>query len=302
VVVERLMNLSSYQNYLQYEKRYSPHTVRAYLKDILQFQDFLLNTYEIDDFTAVNHRQVRSWIVDMMQQGISPRSINRKLSSLRVFYGYLKKKGEIIANPLNKIVPPKTGRRLPDTIEESRISQIFSDLEFSNDFKGCRDRLVIEILYSTGMRRSELIHLRVKDINLSKLQFKVLGKGNKERLIPFGADLQKSLLSYLEKRALVDKQDASDALILTDHGKKAYPKLIYNIVHKYLGLVTTAKKRSPHVLRHSFATHLSDHGAELNAVKELLGHANLSATQIYTHNSVEKLKKVYKQAHPRGRE
>jgi len=242
----------------------------------------------------------------MVTNNVTPRSINRKLSTLRSFFKYGIRKEMLPANPMLKIIPPKTPKKLPDTIPNSKLEPLL-DSEAKNNklsFSSIRDFLIIELLYGTGMRRQELIDLKTDSIDRSYQQIKIIGKGNKQRIVPLTQQLIANIDLYIEfatdhfaQEELIREEDY---LLLTDKGKKLYPKLVYNIVKRYLGTVTTAKKKSPHVLRHSFATHLMDNGADLNAVKELLGHSSLSATQIYTHNSIEKLKEVYKKSHPKA--
>ena len=239
-------------------------------------------------------------MVDLVESSISPRSINRKLSSLRALFLYFKKQGKILKNPMLKLIPPKMGKSLPETIQNSKIEKLFDTIDLG-DFGDYRNRLIIELFYVTGMRRSELIQLKDLDIDSSYGQLKVLGKGKKERFIPISRKLIKKIMMWIEMRNThFDNKIKEDFLFITDKGKSLYPKWVYNMVSAYLSTVTTQNKRSPHVLRHSFATHLMDGGADLNAVKDLLGHANLAATQIYTHNSVEKLKNIYKSAHPKS--
>ena len=294
------MTLNSFLQYLRYEKRFSPHTVLAYEKDIEQFMSYSLAVFEISQPGDVMHTHVRSWIVHLMQNEISTRSINRKISALKTYFKFLMKRGNVEKNPLSKIVAPKAGKRLPSFIEKKATGRLLEDFDFGDGYAGARSKMVIELLYSTGIRRSELIGLKRSDIDLRKQQLKVFGKGGKERLVPFGDSLCNSLKAYLKVKNETFPS-SGESLFLTDKGKPVYPKLIYNTVKKYLSLVSTSEQKSPHVLRHSFATHLSDNGADLNAVKELLGHSSLAATQIYTHNSIEKLKKVYEKAHPKAK-
>ncbi len=294
------MRLDTFYNYLALEKRYSPHTLKAYQNDITQFFDYLALQYSIHDIKEVTHQEIRSWMVSLMQNQVSTRTINRKLSTLKTYYKFLLKRGWVAKNPMLKVVTPKVGKRLPVFVPEENMQRLFSDFQFADGFRGMRDRLILEILYSTGMRLSELIHLEVEDVDFWNLQLKILGKGNKERLVPFGKPLKEAIQNYLFLRSNEFEEVLPPQLLVTNKGKKLYPKFVYNTVKKYLSTVTTVDKKSPHILRHSFATHLSNGGADLNAIKELLGHANLSATQIYTHNSIEKLKEIYQQAHPKG--
>lgn len=289
----------SFLSYLKAEKRYSPHTITAYKGDLEQFFAFLDVQYELKNVLHVKHIHVRSWIVHMMENEVKSRSINRKISTLKSFFNFLKRRGKIRKNPMSKVISPKIPSRLPVFIPEKILIHSLKDDFLIEDFSLRRDLLVLELLYQTGMRRSELIELRTQDIDQKKQRIKVLGKGAKERLIPVGNALIGKIEKYMDFRSL-EFEDPSEFLLLTNKGKKMYPKFVYLIVHKYLSGISTMEKRSPHVLRHSFATHLASNGAELNAIKELLGHANLSATQIYTHNSIEKLKRIYRNSHPKG--
>ena len=291
------MHLTSFLKYLEFEKRYSPHTVESSRNDIQQFQDFLQKQFETNEWADVTPGMVRSWMVSLAESGRANRSINRKISALQTFVKYLMRRGFLAKNPLRKVVAPKVGKRLPVYVQESQMESLLDVMKFSEDFAGVRDRLIIELFYTTGMRRSELVALQDQDIDLEKLTVKVMGKGSKERIIPIGPDLRELILRY---RKLRDEIANNGQCWVTESGKPIYPKLIYNIVNKYLSMVSTLEKKSPHVLRHSFATHLANEGAELNAIKELLGHANLSATQVYTHNSIEQLRKVYEAAHPKS--
>ena len=285
--------------YISSEKRLSKNTYTAYQIDMNQFVAFL-DTYSLTSVTEVRHTHIRAWIVSMMQHETSARSINRKLSCLKTYFNFLQKRQYVTANPMAKVVAPKTSKRLPTTVPERNLELLFEQMEWGTGFTGMRDRAILELLYGTGMRRSELVSMKVSNIDFGSYRVKVLGKGNKERLIPFGRNLGEILRGYIEMRAQTFPGVTINDLFLTKKGDKLADSAVYAIVKKQLGFVTSQEKRSPHVLRHSFATHLSENGADLNAIKELLGHANLAATQIYTHNSVEKLKKVYEQAHPKS--
>ncbi|MEM9824722.1 MAG: tyrosine-type recombinase/integrase, partial [Bacteroidota bacterium] len=295
------MKRNTFIQFLKYEKRFSAHTIKAYQSDLDQFFQFIERVYGFTDVVDVQHIHVRSWIVDLMQRKMSSRSINRKLSALKTYFKYLLKRQYLSKNPMLKVVGPKTGKRLPVFVHQKQMKQLFDLLDFGQGYSGWRDRMMIETLYSTGMRRSELIGLKDNDVDFTKNHYKVLGKGNKERLIPFSSILARNLEHYLEVRDREFPEGKAMNLFLTDKGKPLYPKMVYNLVKKYLSQITTVEQKSPHVLRHSFATHLSDNGADLNAIKALMGHANLAATQIYTHNSIEKLRKVYQQAHPKAK-
>jgi len=292
--------LISFIDYLKFEKRYSPHTITSYNNDISQFSFFIAKTYTGITIDKIGHNHIRSWMVELVNNSISSKSINRKISSLRSFYNYLMKQAIVSKNPTLKIVTPKIAKRLPEFIQERNIAKIFDNI-IDGDFEDFRNRLIIEFFYSTGIRRIELINIKDGDIDSALCTVKVLGKGNKERIIPLSKNLLLRIKRYRKLRAeLFDDSHYDENFFVTSKGSKMYPKLVYNIVRRYLSNVTTSSKRSPHILRHTFATHMMNGGADLNAVKELLGHANLAATQIYTHNSIEKLKEVYKKAHPKS--
>jgi integrase/recombinase XerC len=289
----------SYLNYLRYEKRYSVHTVRSYETDLHQFLEFLEDT-DSGNVEEIDFRVVRSWIVSLMEQDISSRTVNRKITTLRSFFKFLMREQVIDTNPMDKIVPPKITRQLPHFVEQDKMEILLDDYDFGDDFNGIRNRLIIDVLYITGMRLSELISITVSSINMSDLSVKVLGKRNKERLIPFSPAYADVFKRYLALRKETFPQIDHDFFFVTNKGAKLYEKFVYRVVNRYLRFVTTMDKKSPHVLRHTFATHMLNRGADLNAIKEILGHANLSATQIYTHTTFEKLKTIYKQAHPRA--
>ena len=292
--------LASFLKYIKVEKGYSAHTVRSYGDDVKQFFSFCGLDPEMDQADKITHRQVRYWLSSIISQGFTPRSANRKLSSLRTFFRYLQREGAIKINPLTRIIPPKSGKRLPSFVGENEMKELLETERFTDDFTGVRDQLILELFYFTGMRLSELVGLTIDKIDFSSQTIKVLGKGNKERILPMHPELSKLISEYLIVRDEIELNKFEKTLFLTEKGKPIYSKLVYRIVRANLLNVTTLEKKSPHVLRHTFATHLLNHGAELNAIKDLLGHANLSATQIYTHSSFEKLKKTYKQAHPRA--
>lgn len=292
------MLLDEFLKYLRLEKRYSQHTAKAYQTDLIQFQDYLSEFYE-SSLQQAKHPMVRSWLAQMLDYGIAPRSVARKITALKSFYKFLIKEERLKENPTLKIIPPKSSKKLPVFVEQSQMAILLDELTFEEGFNGVRDKLIIELFYSTGIRQSELINLRLKDVSLSSNTIKVLGKRNKERLIPFTIELRHKLEAYIKSRAELSIKDTS-YLLLTQKGKKLYPTLVYRQVNHYLSQVTSLDKKSPHVLRHTFATHMLNNGADLNAIKELLGHANLSATQVYTHNTIDKLKLVYNQAHPRA--
>ncbi len=295
------MKLTTFLQYLEFEKRFSKHTITAYKGDLEQFTDYLEKTYEITSATEVKHTHIRSWMVQLMQGGMSSRSVNRKLSALKTYFLFLKKRGQLQLNPMLKVVAPKSGKRLPVFVQQEHLTMLFNEIDFGDGYAGARNRTILEVLYATGMRRSELIGLQIKSISFEQGCLKVMGKGKKERLIPMSKHLELTLKDYLSARDAHFGNGDNQPLFVTDKGKLLYPKFVYNLVKRCLSTVTTVEQRSPHVLRHSFATHLSNNGADLNAIKELLGHANLAATQIYTHNSIDKLKKVYEQAHPKAK-
>jgi integrase/recombinase XerC len=290
----------SFLQYLLIEKRYSPHTVRSYKNDLDQFYSFLSKQELPDDPVAVTSHDIRAWIVSMLDNNYTTVSVHRKISCLRVYYRYLRKEGIIKSDPLEKVVLPKRKKTLPVFVEEEAMNKLLDDYSFGEGFAGIRNRTIIEMLYLTGMRRSELIGLRNQDVDLSEGSLKVTGKRNKQRIIPVVKPFIKHLEEYGKARDEKFAPAVSDWFFISDKGNKLYDKYVYNIVNSYLAIVTTIEKKSPHILRHTFATHMLNRGADLNSIKELLGHANLSATQIYTHNTFEKLKKIYKQAHPRA--
>ncbi len=284
--------------YIKFEKRYSSNTVTAYQTDLDQFFGYLQQQYNISDISLVNPPIIRSWLVYLMEGRTGARSVNRKLSALKSFYKFLLREGVLAENPMRKIISPKVPKRLPAFIDKDKMEVLLDHVEFGEGYPGMRDRMIVEMFYSTGMRLTELVNLKETDIDFHHDTLKVLGKRNKERLIPFSRKFESMLIAYMEEKR--KNFGVSIDLFLTDKGKKIYTKMVYRIVTRYLGEVTTMEKKSPHVLRHTFATHLLNNGAELNAVKELLGHASLAATQVYTHNTIDKLKRIYKQAHPKA--
>jgi integrase/recombinase XerC len=296
------MFLDKFIQYIKFEKRYSPHTVSAYQSDLDQFVLFLNHPDQTITHPAeITHYQIRNWMVEMMNQKLTARSINRKIATLRKYFKFLVQEGLITINPASKINTPKVPKNLPVVVEDAKLTRMLNDGDvFTADFKGLRDKLVIEMLFGTGIRLSELLGIKDEDINAYEGTIKVLGKRNKQRIIPLNNELKELLIKYTDLKKSENFNNNSLTLIVTNKGADAYPKLIYLIVQKYLSYISTQNKRSPHVLRHTFATSLLNNGADLNAIKELLGHANLSATQIYTHNSVERLKSIYKLAHPKA--
>ncbi len=295
------MNSKEFIQYIRFEKRYSDNTILAYQNDLDQFYTFIKDHYNIINIKDVNYSIIRSWLVFLMENSISARSINRKLTSLKSFYKFLVKEGEVEINPMNKVISPKTPKKLPQFVEKGKMEMLFNSIDFGEGFSAIRDRFILELFYATGMRLSELVNLKVSDINFNNSTIKVLGKRNKERLIPYNVFIKSLIQEYLDERGRnFNKLKEEEYLFVTDKGNQIYHKLVYRIVSYYLGMVTSLNKKSPHILRHTFATHMLNNGADLNAIKELLGHANLSATQVYTHNSIDKLKSIYKQAHPKA--
>jgi len=293
------MFISRFKNYLQFEKRFSEHTLLAYIKDINQFESFIASSDL--DFALVTHQHVRSWMVSLLELKCSARTINRKLSVLRSFYKFLQREKLLEKNPTLQVKAPKVAKRLPVIINEDKLNTLLdSDVPFSADFEGLRDRLVLEFLFGTGIRLAELIAIQPGDIDGYGQSVRIYGKRRKERIVPLYPSLVKLIDKYICEKNNLSFENISHGLIVTSTGKAAYPKLIYRIVKRYLAYITTNQKSSPHILRHTFATSLLNDGADLNAIKELLGHASLAATQVYTHNSAEKLKSIYKQAHPRA--
>ncbi len=285
-------------DHLRFEKRYSQHTILSYKNDLRQYAEFASETGQTEDIP--DHITLRMWVVYQMEDDISPRTIHRKLSSLRSYCKFLMQMGHIKTNPLDKVLKPKLNKMLPEFIEDDKINQFLDEYNFGSDFTGMRNRLVIELLYQTGMRRAELVSLKIASFEPGKKQLLIHGKRNKQRIVPLSTSLTSLIEDYLCLRQEKFPHSPDSSLLLTDKGHAVYDKLIYRIAHNFLSFLTTRKKKSPHVLRHTFATHLLNKGADLNAIKELLGHANLSATQIYTHNSFENLKNIYKKAHPRA--
>ncbi len=292
------MFLGDFITYLQYEKRVSPHTLKAYDTDITQYQNFLSkSTLSISDAT---HKDIRLWIIDLMDNQTSARSVNRKISSIRSFYKYLLSQNHITENPVLKVVSPKVSKKLPVFITDEKMNTLLDGNSFEDDFGGLRDQLVVELLFATGIRLNELLLVKLTDVLIAERTVKVLGKRNKQRIIPLNTSVLNLLVRYIEAIEEQCFDTIAISLIVTTKGQPAYPKLIYRIVQKYLAEISTQTKKSPHILRHSFATSLLNNGADINAIKELLGHANLAATQVYTHNSIERLKSIYKQAHPKA--
>jgi len=290
----------SFYGYLSLERRFSPHTLTAYRGDLSSFIAHCVEHQCLTSVAEVRHLHIRSWLVAQMQAEQSSRSINRRLSCLKSYFRFLRKRGLVEKDPMRKVVSPKTGKRLPVFVQESQMAALFTHVEFGSDYTGQLHRLLLELLYATGIRRSEASNLKIGDVDTGRSVLRIEGKGNKERLSPFARYLGILLEDFLTIRSAAFPGNDQPWLFLNRKGEQLSPESIYHIVRKHLSAVTTAEQRSPHVLRHSFATHLSNNGADLNAIKELLGHSNLAATQIYMHNSIERLLKVYEQAHPKG--
>lgn len=294
------MTLASFYHTLKFEKRCSPHTVNAYQTDIEQFVEYLSSQYALSSPDEATQAIVRSWLAKLVDEGLTSRSINRKLSALKAYYNHQLRLGEMKTNPASRVNTLKIPKRLPVSVSKAEIhSALYSQDEHETDFSIRRDHLILELLYGTGIRLSELTGLKISDVDFGSQTIKVTGKRNKQRIVPLGNKLLEVIQAYLEERKKL-AETGTEEIILTDKGKKAYSVFIYRTVTRYLGEAGVKGRKSPHVLRHTFATHMLNAGADLNAIKELLGHASLAATQIYTHVSVEKLKSIYKQAHPRA--
>ena len=293
------MNLiTSFLEYLSLEKKYSVHTIKAYKRDLISFQNFCIESYQQEKISDIKYSQIRSWIVDLVESKVSNRSVNRKISSLKSFYKYLQKIKIIQNNPLTSHKALKTSKKIQVPFSIKEVNEVLSNIVTEDSFESTRNKLIVALFYSTGMRRTELIQLKMNSINFSEKQLKVIGKRNKERLLPLLPSVLKSMHNYIKQRDLIDTSE--DYLFLTSKGNKLYETLVYRIINNYFSNVSSKLKKSPHILRHSFASHMLNEGADLNSVKELLGHSSLASTQVYTHNSLEQLKKVYKQAHPRS--
>ncbi len=295
------MPYQKFLRHLQYEKRYSKYTLTAYGNDLKQFFSFINQTYQVNDLGSITHFFIRSWVVSLMEQKLDSRSVNRKISTLKSLYKFLLREKAVEHNPMLKIIAPKVSKKLPVFVSQKDMDTLLDGIEFEPGFPGLRNKLIINLFYQTGMRLSELINLTDKDVDLHNLTVKVLGKRNKERIIPITPELKTQIDEYFhERNRACVKNELEPVFFMGDKGNKLYPKFVYNLVTKMLGQVTTSEKRSPHVLRHTFATQMLNNGAEINAIKEILGHSSLAATQVYTHNTIEKLKNIYKQAHPKA--
>ncbi len=296
------MSVNAFRAYLQLEKNYSKHTITAYTKDVTTFSRFCTEQHALNDITDVDYATIRSWIVSLVRANISNRSVNRKIASLRAYYTFLQKTAQITTSPLAKHKALKTDTKIVVPFSEAEMEKIHSDISFHCDFEGIRDKLIIELLYTTGIRRAELVRLQLADIDLARHSLSVLGKRNKERILPLLPGIISQIQSYLEQRSQLKKIEDTTSFFLTKKGFKIYEMLVYRVINKYLSLISFKLKKSPHMMRHTFATHLLNRGADLNAIKELLGHSSLASTQVYTHNSIAELKKVYAKTHPRNKE
>ena len=295
------MSFKPFTEYLLLEKNYSKLTVNAYENDLKDFLDFIETEYDSQSISQVNYSQIRSWIVLLVEKGLSNRSINRKVSALNTFYKFIIKTGDIELNPLSKHRALKTSKKIQVPFSEAEIKTVLSDLNFSDDYESVRNKFIIELFYSTGIRRIELVELKLVSLDLDNKTLKVLGKRNKERIVPLLSSVVDTAKKYLQLKNKLDNVIDIEHLFLTKKGVKIYETLVYRIINEYFSLASSKVKKSPHILRHSFATHLLNQGADLNAVKELLGHSSLAATQVYTHNSISELKKVHINAHPRSK-
>jgi integrase/recombinase XerC len=293
-------NLQSFRDYLQLEKKYSPHTVNAYLNDLSFFEEFNKNQFDQDSIDHANYSQIRSWIVSLVDDAISNVSINRKMQSLKAYYKFLLKTKQIEVNPLLKHKALKTPKKLQIPFSENEVADLFNQISNPVGFEEMRDKLIIDLFYTTGIRRTELIHLKIGHVNTSSYTIKVLGKRNKERILPLLPIVCQEVSSYINERTCLENVTDVDYFFLTKKGLKLNDSFVYRLINAYFSAVSEKVKKSPHILRHSFATHLLNNGADLNSVKELLGHSSLASTQIYTHSSLSELKKVYEDAHPRN--
>lgn len=294
--------IQRFLDYLKFQKRYSRHTVISYQNDLTSFFDFLFGQFGEMQLNEITATFIRSWLAGLKEQGMESRSINRKISALKSYFKFQLKEGKITISPMATIISPKSKKRLPQYVDEKGTETLFKYVAFDDNWKGRTENLIMQLFYNTGMRQAELVSLKESQVDPGNRQIKVLGKGNKERVIPVSRELLDQMMQYLQdKRKDVENFD-SEYVLVNDKGKKLYPRYVYNVVKKYLSSkdVTTIEKRSPHVMRHTFATHLMNNGADINAVKELLGHSSLAATQVYTHNTIEKLKDIYKKAHPKA--
>jgi integrase/recombinase XerC len=292
--------IRQFAEYLKYQKRYSAHTLRSYTDDLEQLNDYIAVTFGETPLNELTSSFIRSWLASLKDNELTARSINRKISSLKSFFKYHIRMGVIRQTPMSQVTSPKIPHRLPVFVKQEETATLFKDVEFSDDWKGRTDRLLIWLLYNTGLRSAELVSLQEGQVDAARKIIKVLGKGNKERIIPVSVELVAEMHQYIAGKKEIAIKDGADRLLITASGRPLYAGYVYKAVNKYLSQVTTVRKKSPHVLRHTFATHLLSNGADLNSVKELLGHASLAATQVYTHHTIEKLKDVHKKAHPKA--
>lgn len=290
-----------FRDYLQKEKNYSSHTVSAYCNDLLEFEKFIHTNFEQEDLYEVNYSQIRSWIVEMIDRGISNTSVNRKIASLKAYYKFLLRSKQISSSPLLKHKALKAPKKIQIPFSEKEVGDVLNQVIYPDGFEGLRDKLIIDLFYTTGIRRTELIHLKIGNVDRSNKVIKVLGKRNKERIVPVLPVISEQIEVYLQERAFLGVIEDADYFFLTLKGIKLNDSLVYRLINNYFSNVSEKVKKSPHILRHTFATHLLNNGADLNSVKELLGHSSLASTQVYTHSSLNELKKVYKDAHPRNK-
>ncbi|MEO5984573.1 MAG: tyrosine-type recombinase/integrase [Ferruginibacter sp.] len=294
-----LQLIQSFLNYLKYQKRYSQHTILAYESDLTAFFDFVQVQFNESEVKAFVPAYIKTWLAGLKEHKISTKTINRKISSLKTFFKFLLREQLLTADPMETIISPKVSKRLPQYVEKADINTLFTNIVFPDTWAGKTDKLILQLLYNTGMRQGELLGLKDNSIDAGNGTLKVTGKGNKERIIPLNNHLLNDIRAYVNQKNKLPDADGI-FLLVNQRGKKLYPKYVYLAVKKYLDLVTTISRKSPHVMRHTFATHLSNNGAQLNAIKELLGHSSLAATQIYTHNTIEKLKDIHRKAHPKS--
>ena len=293
-------HIREFLNYLKYQKRYSRHTIISYETDLQAFSLFLENQYQETAIKEIKPAFIRTWLASLKELGNTSKTINRKISALKTFFKYQIRNGFLENSPMQVISSPKNAKRLPQFVDKKDIDTLFNYVEFSDDWQGATERLILQIFYNAGIRQAELIGLMQSQVDIHNSTIKVLGKGNKERIIPISTQLRTAIVKYIELKKLQFPQNEISSLLLNKKGKKLTPRYVYDVVKKYLSMVTTIEKKSPHILRHSFATHLTNNGADINAIKELMGHSSLAATQIYTHNSIEKLKEAFNKAHPKA--
>ncbi len=292
--------IQTFLDYLKFQKRYSQHTIISYQNDLTDFFDFIETQFGIVSLNEISTTFIRSWLAGLKEKGMESKTTNRKISTLKSFFKYQLRQGLLQSTPMTTIFSAKVKKRLPQFVSEGDINTLLNYLEFPDTWNGKTDRLLFQLLYNTGIRKAELMTLKEVHLDAGNCTIKVLGKGNKERVLPVSSELSYLFQQYIAAKRLHFEEVNTEILLVNEKGKELYPKYIYNTVKKYLGAVTTIDKKSPHVLRHSFATHLMNNGADINAVKELLGHSSLAATQVYTHNTIEKLKDIYKKAHPKA--